>query len=38
MLKVLFGTPVGIMSLITVVGTCVVISYWLYFTFKKHDE
>lgn len=38
MLKVLLGTPVGVMSLFTVVATMVVISFWLYFIFKKHDE
>jgi hypothetical protein len=38
MLKVLMGTPVGIMSLITVVATMVVITFWLYYIFKKHDE
>jgi len=38
MLKVLFGTPVGVMSLVTVVGTCIVVAFWLYFIFvKKHD-
>jgi len=38
MLKILMGTPVGIMSLVTVVGTMVVITFWLYYIFKKHDE
>jgi hypothetical protein len=38
MLKILMGTPVGIMSLVTVVGTMVVVTFWLYFIFKKHDE
>lgn len=38
MLKVLFGTPVGIMSIMTVLGTAVVVSFWLYFTFRKHDK
>jgi hypothetical protein len=38
MLSVLFGTPVGIMSIITVVGTMFVVSFWLYYIFKKHEE
>ncbi len=38
MLKVLLGTPIGIMSTVTVVGTIVVISFWLYYIFKKHEE
>lgn len=38
MLKVLLGTPVGIMSIVTVVGATVVICYWLYFIFKKHED
>lgn len=38
MLKILMGTPVGIMSLVTVLGTMVVITFWLYYIFKKHDE
>ncbi len=38
MLKILFGTPVGIMSIVTVVGATVVICYWLYFIFKKHED
>ncbi|HEY3325584.1 MAG TPA: DUF3149 domain-containing protein [Novimethylophilus sp.] len=38
MLKVLFGSTVGIMSILTVLGTSIVICFWLYFAFKKHDE
>lgn len=38
MLKVLFGSTVGIMSLITVVATAIVIGFWLYFVFKKHED
>lgn len=38
MLKVLFGSTVGIMSLITVVATTIVIAGWLYFLFKKHED
>jgi hypothetical protein len=39
MLNVLFGSPVGVMSIITVVGTMIVISFWLYFIFfKKHED
>lgn len=38
MLNVLFNTPVGIMSILTITATTVVISFWLYFTFKKHDK
>lgn len=38
MLKVLFGTPVGILSILTVIGATAVVSYWLYFTFKKHED
>ena len=38
MLKILFETPVGIMSVVTVVGATVVIGYWLYFIFKKHED
>jgi len=38
MLNVLFNTPVGIMSVITVTGTMVVVTFWLYFIFKKHDK
>lgn len=38
MLKILFETPVGIMSVVTVVGATVVIAYWLYFIFKKHED
>jgi len=38
MLKILFETPVGIMSVVTIVGATVVIGYWLYFIFKKHED
>ena len=38
MLKVLFGSTVGVMSILTVLGTSIVVCFWLYFTFKKHDE
>jgi len=38
MLKVLFGSSIGIMSIVTVVGATVVIAYWLYFIFKKHED
>ncbi|GBG13477.1 probable potassium transport system protein kup [Novimethylophilus kurashikiensis] len=38
MLDVLFKTPVGLMSILTVTGTMVVVSFWLYFIFKKHDN
>ncbi len=38
MLKVLFGSTVGVMSILTVLGTSIVICFWLYFVFKKHDE
>ena len=38
MLKILFETPVGIMSMVTIIGATIVITYWLYFIFKKHDD
>ncbi len=38
MLKVLFGTPVGILSIVTIVGATAVIAFWLHFIFKKHDD
>jgi len=38
MLKILLGSPVGLMSLMTILGTCVVVGYWLYFIFKKHED
>ena len=38
MLKVLFETPAGIMSMITIIGATVVICYWLYFVFKRHED
>lgn len=38
MLKVLFGSTVGVMSLVTVVATAIVITFWLYFIFKKHED
>ena len=38
MLKILFETPVGILSMVTIIGATVVITYWLYFIFKKHDD
>lgn len=38
MLKVLFGSSIGILSIVTVVGATVVIGFWLYFIFKKHED
>ncbi|MCX7628350.1 MAG: DUF3149 domain-containing protein [Methylophilaceae bacterium] len=38
MLEVLFGSSVGILSIITVVGATAVVTFWLYFTFKKHED
>jgi hypothetical protein len=38
MLKVLFGSTIGVMSILTVLGASVVVGFWLHFIFKKHDE
>lgn len=40
MLKVLFGSWVGIASIVTIVLTIAVVSFWLAYTFwyKGHDN
>lgn len=38
MLEVLFGSSIGILSIITVLGASLVMCFWLYFAFRKHDE
>ena len=38
MLNVLFGSTVGVLSLITIIATCGVVVFWLYFIFMQHDE
>jgi hypothetical protein len=35
MLNVLFGSTIGILSIITVVGAIVVVSFWSYYVYKK---
>ncbi|MBI5330118.1 MAG: DUF3149 domain-containing protein [Betaproteobacteria bacterium] len=35
MLKVLFGSSIGILSIITVVGAIVVVAGWSYWMYKK---
>lgn len=37
MLKILFGSTIGIMSILTVIGAIVVVAYWLYFLVKHQD-
>jgi hypothetical protein len=35
MLKVLFGSTIGILSIVTVVGATVVVVFWAYYLYKK---
>jgi hypothetical protein len=35
MLKVLLGSTIGILSIVTVVGAIVVVAFWSYFVYKK---
>lgn len=38
MLKVLFGSQIGILSIVTVVGATVVIAGWSWWMWKKSKE
>jgi hypothetical protein len=38
MLKVLLGSSIGILSIITIVGAIVVVGFWSYFVYKKSQK
>lgn len=35
MLKILFGSSIGILSIVTVVGAIVVVVFWTWYMYKK---
>ncbi len=35
MLKVLLGSSIGILSIVTVIGAIVVVGFWSYFVYRK---
>lgn len=38
MLKVLFGSTTGIMSIATIVGATIVVVFWAYYLIKHQDK
>ncbi|TCV89095.1 DUF3149 domain-containing protein [Sulfurirhabdus autotrophica] len=38
MLKILFGSSIGIMSVLTIVGAIVVVGFWVAYWFKHQDR
>lgn len=38
MLKVLLGSQIGIMSIITIVGSIIAVAGWTIYMFGKHDD
>lgn len=38
MLKVLFGSSIGLLSIATVIGATVVVAFWAYFLIKHQDK
>ncbi|MBS4098760.1 MAG: DUF3149 domain-containing protein [Sulfuricella sp.] len=38
MLNVLLGSPTGIMSIITIVGSIVAVAGWTLYMFSKHKD
>lgn len=38
MLKILFGSTIGIMSVITITGAMVIVLFWLIYWLKHQDK
>lgn len=38
MLKILFGSSIGIMSVLTIVGAIVVVAFWVAYWIKHQDK
>lgn len=38
MLSILFGSPIGLLSIATVVGAIVIVAYWLFYWIQHQDR
>lgn len=38
MLKILFGSSIGILSIVTVVGAILVVAFWSWYMYKKSSK
>lgn len=38
MLQVLFGSSIGILALLTVIGSVAIVAFWIYFWIKHQNK